>query len=248
MSRLRPLGAFVWAVASVGLGAALYYGYRAAPRLNPFVLEVVRVDGANRTPREEVLRVAGLRPGMGLFDVDVTEVRQAVEKLPWVRGARVVRHIPSALQVELEEWEPRCLVRIDRLHYLSREGHVVQAPLDQGLDFPVVTGLTWADIEGETRLAKALLALLAAIDRGLLLDEVSEISADPNLGFTLYTPVGGGTALRAGFSDFEARLERLARLRRHLDRRGQAAYAVDLTHDDKIVARLLPAAGKGARP
>jgi cell division septal protein FtsQ len=248
MSRLRPVGAFIWAVASVGLGAGLYSACRAAPGLNPFVLKVIRIEGASRTSRADVLRGSGLRPGMGLFDVDMAEVRQAVERLPWVRAARVARHIPSTVQIALQEWEPRCLIRIDRLYYLTREGHVVQAPLDQGLDYAVVTGLTWADIEGETRLAKGLVELLGVIDRGLLRDEVSEIAADPSLGFTLYTPAGGGTALRAGFSGFEERLRRLARLRRHLERRGQAAYAVDLSHDDKIIARLLPAAGKGARP
>ncbi len=248
MSRLRPVGAFAWAVVSVALGAAIYSGYRAAPGLNPFVLGLVRIEGAERTARDEVIRAAGLREGMGLFEVDVAEVRRAVEKLPWVRAARVARELPSGLLIELEEWTPRCLVRLDRLYYLSPEGHVVRAVLSQGLDYPVVTGLTWADLEGEKLAAKGVFELLGLIDKGLLQEEVSEINVDPDLGFTLYTPAGEGTAIRLGFSRFEERLQRLARLRRHLGRRGQTAYSVNLNHDDKIIARLLPAAGKGARP
>jgi hypothetical protein len=150
--------------------------------------------------------------------------------------------------VAVAEWEPRYLVRLDRLYYLTREAHVVHAPLDQGLDFPVVTGLGWADLEGEGPLRPALVELLALLDAGALQDDVSEIHADPEEGFTLYTAANGGTGIRLGREDLEEKLRRLGRLRRHLARRGKAAYCVNLADEDKIVARLQPTDGKGAKP
>lgn len=246
--RLRPVGAFAWALAIVVMGAALYAGYRAAPGLSPFVLETIRIEGNERTSAEDVIGAAGLRTGMTLFGVDVGAVRRALEQLPWVRRARVMRQIPSTLTLSLEEWAPRYLVRLDRLYYLTEEGHVVRAPLDQGLDYAVVTGLSWANLEGDGPLRTALLELLAMLDRGELGEEPSEIHADPAAGFTLYTPSNGGTGIQIGLSEFEEKFRRLARLRRHLERRKQAAYAVDLTCEGKIVARLLPSEGRDSRP
>jgi len=248
MERLRPVFAFLWILASAGLAVALYAGVRAGAAWSPFVLQAVRIDGAVRQSPDEVIQAAGLQTGLGLFQVDVASARRQVGGLPWVRRARVVRQLPSTVVVAVEEWEPRYLVRLDRLYYLTAEAHVVQAPLDQGLDFPVVTGLGWADLEGEGPLRPALVELLALIEQGVLGDEVSEIHSDPDEGFTLYTAENGGTGIRLGREDLDEKLRRLGRLRRHLARRGQAAFSVNLADEGKIVARLLPTEGKRARP
>ncbi|MBE0618281.1 MAG: FtsQ-type POTRA domain-containing protein [Proteobacteria bacterium] len=248
MERLRPVAAFAWVLGSVALAAALYAGVRAGAGFHPFVLQSIGVEGTRRATPEEVIRSAGLTTGVGLFQVDVERVRRLVEGLPWVRRARVVRQLPSTLLVEVEEWEPRCLVRLDRLYYLTPEAHVVRAPLDQGLDYPVITGLGWADLEAEGPARLTLLELLALLEKGALGDEASEIHADPEEGFTVYTPSNGGTGIRVGRDGLEEKLRRLARLRRHLAKRGQAAYCVDLAGEDKIVARLMPGGTKGARP
>lgn len=248
MQRLRPVGAFAWAVASVLLASALYAGYRSAPGLTPFLLENLRVTGVERTDPQAVVEATGLRPGLDLFGVDVERVRRATEALPWVRRARVVRQIPSTLTVEVEEWRPRALIRLDRLCYLARPDHVVRTPLTEGLDFPVVTGLTRADLDREGPLRRALLGALEALDGGMLADEVGEIHLDPATGVTVYTSAAGGTGLLLGFDHFEERLERLARLRRQLGRRHEEAYAVNLSYPDKIIARLTPAEGKDSRP
>ncbi|MHB8764891.1 MAG: cell division protein FtsQ/DivIB [Deferrisomatales bacterium] len=248
MKALRPVASFAWALASVALCGALYTGYRRAPGLNLFALEEVRVEGAERSDPAAVTRAAGFTVGESLFGADVDRARHSVEALPWVRQARVVRQVPSVVRIEVEEWVPRYLVRLDRLYYLTAEGHVVRAPLDQGLDYAVVTGLGPADLAAESPLRAGLLELLSALDRGVLVDEPGEIHADGGTGFTLYTPAGGGTGLHLGFGEFEAKLGRLARLRRHLDRRGQSAFAVNLTYDDKIIARLAPAQGEGPKP
>lgn len=246
MERFRPVAVLAWVLASVALAAALYAGYRAGSDRHLFVLQSIGVEGASRTAPEDLVRATGVQLGVGLFQVEVEVVRRLLEGLPWVRQARVVRQLPSTLLLEVDEWEPRCLVRLDRLYYLTAEAHVVQAPLDQGLDYPVVTGLGWADLEAEGPTRAALLELLNLLEAGALRDEVSEIHADPEEGFTLYTPAHGGTGIRLGRDDLDERLRRLERLRRHLAKHGQAAYAVDLVGEDKIVARLLRGEKKGA--
>ncbi len=248
MDRLRPVVAFAWVLGSVLLAAVLYAGYRAGCGIQPFVLQSVRVEGAWRVGPEEVIRASGLRTGESLLGVDVERTRRLVEALPWVREARVVRQIPSTVIVEVTEWEPSYLVRLDRLYYLAQGGRVIQAPLDQGLDYPVLTGLQWADLEGDGSLREPLLRLLELVEHDALHEELSELHADAADGFTVYTPAHGGTGIELGLGEFEAKFQSLERLRRHLERKGQAAYKVDLTDRDKIVARLTPAEAKRARP
>ncbi len=246
MKGLVPLA---WVLGCVALCAALTLGYRRVPAGSPLALEDVRVEGLERTDVAAVLRAAGLGVGGSVLSVDVDRVRQAVEALPWVRRARVLRQMPSGLRIEVEEWVPRHLVRLDKLYYLTGEGHVVRTALDRGRDYAVVTGLTAAQLEAPGPLRDALLELMAALDRGELADEPGEIHVDAAQGFTLYTPADGGAGIRLGFGDFDGKFERLKRLRRHLEKRGQAAYAVNLSHDDKIIARLVsPAEGKATHP
>lgn len=247
MRRLRSLGAFLWALASLSLAAAVCAGVRTAPGYSPFVLESLRVEGAARTQTDKVLEAAGVKAGVRLFAVDVQAVRAAVERLPWVRRARVVRQIPSTLTLVVEEWTPAYLVRLERLYYLTREGHVVRAPVDQGLDYPVVTGLTAADLErpGPTRVS--VLELFERVDHYLKPPEVSEIHFDAGTGVSLYTGSEPGQGIFLGVGNFDEKFKRLDRLRRQLARTGQAARAVNLAYDDKVIARLIPAGGEGQK-
>ena len=58
------------------------------------------------------------------------------------------RRLPDTVVVNVREWEPRYLVRLEgRLYYMTPEAHVVDAPLDSGLDYPVVTGLGWVQFD-----------------------------------------------------------------------------------------------------
>lgn len=247
MRRLRPIGAFVWALASLFLAAAVYAGVRAAPRYSPFVLESLRVEGAHRTGAGAILEATRIRPGARLFAIDVQAARKAAEVLPWVRQARVVRQLPSTLTLVVEEWRPAYLARLDRLYYLTKEGHVVRAPLDQGLDYPVVTGLAAADLEKQGPTQRMLLELFEQLDRHLSPPEVDEIHFEEGSGFTVYAGPAPSQGIFLGLGDFGEKFDRLARLRRQLDRQGRAARSVNLSYDDKVIARLIPAGGEGPK-
>ena len=248
MRRLPPVAGLLWAVVSIALAAVLYTGFRAAPGFDPFVLRSVRVVGAERTLPAKVIAAVGVHTGGGLFSADVAAVRSAVTDLPWVRDARVVRQLPGTLRIEVTEWQPAFLVRLDQLRYLTVEGHLVMAALDQGLDYPVITGLDRATLEGGGRGRDALRNWIEVDGRGLLDEEISELHLDPAAGLTVYTAVAGGAGIHLGWAGYEEKLRRLGRLQDHLRRRGQSAYAVNLTHADRIIARLSPANAGKRRP
>ncbi|MBI5017999.1 MAG: FtsQ-type POTRA domain-containing protein [Deltaproteobacteria bacterium] len=245
MTRLPPLGALLWALVSLLLAAGLWAGLRAAPGLSPFAVREVRVQGTERTPPSTIVEAAHLTPDTTLFAVDVQAVQRRVEALPWVKRARIIRQLPWSLAVTVEEWVPAYLVRLDRLYYLTQEGHVVRAPVDQGLDYPVLTGLTWSDLESPGPARASLLATLACVARNVPVGEVSEIHADPADGYTVYAAGDSAQGIYLGAGALEEKFVRLARLRRQLERRGQTARTVNLAYDDKIIARVVNAAGEG---
>lgn len=244
--RFTPLAGLVWAVASIALAAALYAGTRAVPGFTPFLLHAVQVGGVRATDQAALLKVAAIVPGSSLFAVDVDRVRAAVATLPWVRAVRVVRQLPGTLRIEIEEHEPAFLARLDELRYVTAAGRVVLAPLDQGLDFPVITGADRAALEGPGPTREALLEWVERRSQERLASDVAELHFDPAAGLTVYTTDGAG--LHLGWSEYDDKLQRLVRLRDHLADRRTRAVAVNLRYDDRIIARLAPAGAEGPRP
>lgn len=94
--RLRVLIAAAGVVGAVGVA----YGVTRSPLLD---VDEVRVQGAVRTSADELRRAGGLDGQPQLADVDPVEVAVAVERLPWVQEADVVRHWPGDVEVRLVE-------------------------------------------------------------------------------------------------------------------------------------------------
>ncbi len=241
---LAPLAVtLVWLAAGAALAVALYAGFRRTAG-TVFPVATVRVEGTVRTDPEAVRRAVGVEPGDPLFGLDVVGIRRAAERLPWVREARVIRQVPGTVRIVVTEWEPRYLIRTDRLAYLTAEGHVVPVPVAPGDDYPVITGVSPAQLRRRGEVRQALLELLGLLEGGLTGEDLGEVHVDPEEGITVYTD---RRAVRFGLGGFGEKLERLARLDRHLSRTGQWARTVDLDYEDRIVARLEGPYRKGGR-
>lgn len=86
--------------AALVLYAALHYFVR----LPLFPLREVRLAGnTGRVTREQVEIIVQREMKGNFFTADLTGVRRAFEKLPWVRSVNVRRVFPQGLEVSLEE-------------------------------------------------------------------------------------------------------------------------------------------------
>src|SRR5206468_1616864 len=52
------------------------------------------------------LAAARISPSQSLFTVDGEQVRQHIEKLPWVRSASVETELPHTVRIVIREWSP----------------------------------------------------------------------------------------------------------------------------------------------
>lgn len=71
-----------------------------------FALENIKTAGQNKTPEGAIIEVLGLSEGDALFGMDMANLSERVETLPWVGSAVVSRELPATIKVFVVEREP----------------------------------------------------------------------------------------------------------------------------------------------
>jgi cell division protein FtsQ len=86
-------------------------------------LEVVEIAPLKYTEVDVVLKAAEVTQGQMLFQVDPEQVRERVEKLPWVWSAVVQRRLPNKLIIRVSERQPMAIWHRDKKMFLvDKEG------------------------------------------------------------------------------------------------------------------------------
>jgi cell division protein FtsQ len=136
-------GFWLW---RAGIAAAVYNGFGGAvvelTAAAGFRVGEVFLEGRNGSEKEELMAALQVQRGDPIFGVSLTEARSALEKLPWIAGASIERHLPDTLLVRLTERQPMALWQFDRrLVLIDRFGTILA---EQGVErfahLPIVVG------------------------------------------------------------------------------------------------------------
>jgi cell division protein FtsQ len=68
-----------------------------------FGLAQIHLQGASPQAQREILQAAGLRRGAPVLTMDLDALRGRVEKVAWVKTARVIRLLPDTLVIAIEQ-------------------------------------------------------------------------------------------------------------------------------------------------
>jgi cell division protein FtsQ len=110
-------------VASVGVVAGLGWLAFLSPLL---VVERVVVLGGRHVSTEHVEAAAGLGSGDNLLLLSTTQVAERIQRLPWVRRARVTRRLPDTVRVRVTERSPAMVLSTTKGWWtLDRAGRVL---------------------------------------------------------------------------------------------------------------------------
>lgn len=221
-----------------------------------FALTTLEVKTPVQHVTEAQIRLVAERKVRGtFFTVDLASVRESLEKLPWVREARVERRWPDTLVVSLTEHVP--LARWNENALVNAEGEVFVAAVSGKL--PRLSGPDDASAEVVAAFQRynAMLAPLRL--------RVEELRLSPRLAWRMR--LDSGMQLALGRDATDARLVRFVELyprlfgaRPAIDGQGQVAevpVAVDLRYDDGFAVRMpdgrmpavfTPAAAVPAKP
>jgi cell division protein FtsQ len=99
-------------IVAIGVATLVVLGGAAWPLTHSplFAARALTVRGSQHTPAAVVLAAAGLAQHPPLGDVNVGASAAAIESLPWVAHASVVRHWPDAVVVTVTERRPVAVV------------------------------------------------------------------------------------------------------------------------------------------
>lgn len=135
-------------VAIVFGGMELRRFLASSPKFAVRKLEVITKGAADS---EELIRLAGVAPGTNIFDVDLEEVRQRVERDPWVYSASVSRALPNRIQITYQSQKPEAILGADSMYYLNADGKpFYRVRSGDSLAYPLV------QVEGKGKTSEAL--------------------------------------------------------------------------------------------
>lgn len=251
---LRRGGIAVGGCFLVGLGASLLWQsnflWTTLGRAEAALLDVSaagggtveRIEGLDGplASRAQVIHILEDLTGQNILAVEIAELRERLERLPWIKEAAVARSLPSTLSVRLEEYQP-----IARWHdgarqvLVSEAGTVLHVGNAQRYsDLPLLRG------RGAPAEAAALVRLIAS-DR-VLRDRVTGAVLidgrrwDVNLG---------STVVRLPSEEPDGAWQRLAAQQRAKHLLDRAVAVVDLRHPQWLTVRLAdPPRVSPARP
>ncbi|HUI93649.1 MAG TPA: FtsQ-type POTRA domain-containing protein [Chitinivibrionales bacterium] len=137
-------------IALLVCGGGIVAAVKLVPWVNRsslFTVKTIVVDGCVRVDKAEAVRLIGIAPGMRMTQVKPAAVRQALERMPWVRRAHVARRFPSTVAIRIEERQPIALVNCGRVKYLDADGVMLPLFAATYSNLPVVSGF-WPDSAG----------------------------------------------------------------------------------------------------
>ncbi|WP_243370047.1 FtsQ-type POTRA domain-containing protein [Geotalea sp. SG265] len=225
------------------VGCTGYGIYRFIAGTTFFKLERIEVNELKTLKRQEVIDLAGVREGDGMFGLRLRSIGEQIGKNPWVSKVEVRRYLPNTLSIRIAERRPVAVINMGYLYYLDGDGNVFK-PLTEGdsLNFPVVTGIGEEDFArdpaGSKDALREVLDLIAHLKSrsDFRLDEVSEIHYGKGYGMTLFT-AAGGVPVKLGSGDYSRKLDRLARIYKDLQTQISALEYIDLDYSDKIIVK-----------
>lgn len=223
------------------LAFGVWWTYGQATTSPYLAVTEVSVAGAQRVAKEEVLSASGINQGQNIFSFSKDEVATRLKANPWVETVDINRELPGTVEITVKEREAIALVKLESLYVMDANGVIFKKySAEEGLDLPVVTGLSRESLaSGGENLESRLMELISVLTNrsGFNITNVSEINIDADHGLSIYT-LEEGVRLDVGMGSFE---EKLVSFEKIIETRGGALKGIeafDLNNHREVVVRF----------
>ena len=231
--------------------------FRDDPRFRIASSSSIQIMGNSQVTRPELLSVFGSDLGRNIFYIPLRRRRTALEQLPWVEHATVMRLMPDQLRVSIVERTPVAFVRQgNAIGLVDANGVLLHLPpaamAAKHYSFPVVTGISSRD-PLPVRAARMHLyqQFIHDLDSGgtKVSSQLSEVDiSDPEDVWALLPAQGSDIQVHFGDSDF---LARYRSYQQHLaEWRQQYPHlsSVDMRYENQVVLDMTPQATSKPSP
>lgn len=132
------------------LGFLLFMGYRTATASSFFDVKAIEINGINRAPKDEIERIVRSQTEKsGVWNADLGEIKNGIEKLTLVKSAVVSRVLPDGMRINVIERVPQAVVRLSSGEFWADEDAVILgASIKSDLRPPFVLR-GWDESKGE---------------------------------------------------------------------------------------------------
>jgi cell division protein FtsQ len=239
----------------VVLGIFIRNFFRDDPRFRIATSSSIQIMGNSQVTRPELLSVFGSDLGRNIFYIPLRQRRAALEELPWVEHATVMRLLPDQLRVAIVERTPVAFVRHgNTVGLVDAHGVLLHLPpaamAAKHYSFPVVTGISARD-PLPVRAARMHLyqQFITDLDSGgaKVSSQLSEVDiSDPEDVWALLPAQGSDIQVHFGDSDF---LARYRSYQQHLaEWRQQYPHlaSVDMRYENQVVLDMTQQASSEA--
>jgi cell division protein FtsQ len=130
-------------VCSAAIAALYHYGEHSW-RFRVESSDDIEVGGLQNVTRYQIMEVMGGDIGRNIFFVPLTERKQALEKIPWIESASVMRFVPNRLKIEIHERTPVAFARVgSKILLIDSVGTLMDLPAagKKKYSFPVILGM-----------------------------------------------------------------------------------------------------------
>ncbi|MGI8813023.1 MAG: cell division protein FtsQ/DivIB [Pyrinomonadaceae bacterium] len=132
------------------LGAIGFLGYRTVTASEFFDVASIEVHGVTRASKKDIERIVGSQSERsGVWNADLGEIKQRIEKVAFVKNAAVSQVLPNGIRVDIRERVPKAIVRTTGGDFLvDGDGEILSSVEgnEEKLPFPM-TG--WDEAKSE---------------------------------------------------------------------------------------------------
>src|SRR5256884_9161019 len=247
-------------ISKIALAAAIctgiYFGARIGMRRfffeNPeYRLAMIDVQTDGTLQRDQVLKMADLREGENIFQVNLAHVHRVLQQLPQVDEVEVVRKLPGEIDIRILERKPIAWItsekqisdpfQSDVAFLIDARGVLMKEKklLPEYLGLPLISGCSSELLEAgkvvESPEAKTALELLRLSTRSFMQTRFQIREIDVSKSYCLAVSDKNHTRVTFALNDLEAQLQRLEQFLVYCDDSKQELETVNL-----LVQRNIP--------
>jgi cell division protein FtsQ len=226
---------------SAGVAALYHYGERSW-RFRIESSDDIEIAGLQNVTRYQIMEVMGGDIGRNIFFVPLTTRKQALEKIPWVQSASVMRFVPNRLRIEIHERTPVAFARIgSKILLIDPVGTLMELPAagKRKYSFPVILGMNPGEpLSTRTPRMKIYNDVISQLNGGgaRYSQDLSEVDlSDPEDVKVLASDPQGEVLVHLGSSNYLERYKIYVSHVREWRQQFDKLESVDLRYDRQIV-------------
>ena len=234
---LRYLYVSLSLIVMAGFGWGLYRVTIFARTSERLEIRNIQVSGERRVSENEILARAGYTPGMNVLQVNLSETRQAIEEILWVRHATVRRVWPNELAISVVERLPVALARIEgEIHQVDVDGFILPVDALTNTSFPILDGLVRPDAGGSIDANAVKIGIYRDTLDVLGESQLSEVHIS-DTGDVSVVPLDHAVVVDLGMADHRSRWETYVSLKALIRKDYPTTLRIDLRFRDQVIIR-----------